>query len=93
MPALAWRLGELDKWERIDRWSMSQLIEPVAVSLFAKEHRPSSRLSCGKPSGAIAPLQAIRPIETRRSHCPEVSVARGPIRELRRKRGRKELSA
>jgi hypothetical protein len=43
-PALKWRLGELDKWERIDRWSMSQLIEPVAVSLFTKEtgHPPAS---------------------------------------------------
>jgi hypothetical protein len=43
-PILTWRLGELDKWEGIDRWSMSQLIEPVAMSLFTKEvgHPPAS---------------------------------------------------
>ena len=43
-PALAWRLGELDKWERTDRWSFGQLIESVAVSLFTKEkgHPPAS---------------------------------------------------
>lgn len=43
-PSLAWRLGELDKWERIDRWSMSQLIESVALWLFSKEtgHPPAS---------------------------------------------------
>jgi hypothetical protein len=36
-PALNWRLGELDKWEQIDRWSFGQLTEAVAVSLFTKE--------------------------------------------------------
>ena len=43
-PGLNWRLGELDKWERIDRWSFSQLTEAVAVSLFTKEtgHAPAS---------------------------------------------------
>jgi hypothetical protein len=43
-PSLNWRLGELDKWERNDRWSFSQLTEAVAVSLFTKEtgHAPAS---------------------------------------------------
>jgi hypothetical protein len=43
-PTLTWRLGELDKWERIDRWSFNQLVEAVAVSLFTKEtgHAPAS---------------------------------------------------
>ena len=43
-PGLNWRLGELDKWERNDRWSFSQLTEAVAVSLFTKEtgHAPAS---------------------------------------------------
>jgi hypothetical protein len=43
-PTLTWRLGELDKWERLDRWSLSQLTEAVAVSLFTKEmgHAPAS---------------------------------------------------
>jgi hypothetical protein len=43
-PVLSWRLGELDKWQGIDRWSMSQLTEVVAVSLFTKKmgHPPAS---------------------------------------------------
>jgi hypothetical protein len=43
-PSLNWRLGELDKWERNDRWSFSQLTEAVVVSLFTKEmgHAPAS---------------------------------------------------
>ena len=43
-PTLSWRLGEIDKWEHIDRWSFSQLTEAVAVSLFTKEtgHAPAS---------------------------------------------------
>jgi hypothetical protein len=43
-PTLAWRYGELDKWERIDRWSLSQLAEAVAVALFTKDmgHPPAS---------------------------------------------------
>jgi hypothetical protein len=43
-PALAWRYGELDKWERIDRGSLSQLAEAVAVALFTKDigHPPAS---------------------------------------------------
>ena len=43
-PTLNWRLGELDKWERNDRWSFSQLTEAVAVALFSKEmgHAPAS---------------------------------------------------
>ncbi len=43
-PTLNWRLGELDKWERNDRWSFNQLTEAVAVSLFTREtgHAPAS---------------------------------------------------
>jgi len=42
--ALSWRLGDIEKWERIDRWSMSQLTEAVSVALFTKEtgHPPAS---------------------------------------------------
>jgi hypothetical protein len=59
-PALNWRLGELDKWERIDRWSMSQLTEVVAVALFTKEkgHPPASpaeALRCYRPLPGDAP--------------------------------------
>ena len=36
-PALSWRLDELEKFAGIDRWSMNQLIEPVAVALFTRE--------------------------------------------------------
>jgi hypothetical protein len=36
-PNVPWRMGEIEKLERIDRWSMSALIESVAVSLFTKE--------------------------------------------------------
>jgi hypothetical protein len=41
---LTWRLGEIEKMEGIDRWSMSQLTEPIAVSLFTREmgHPPAS---------------------------------------------------
>jgi len=44
-PALPWRLGEIEKWERIDRWSIDALFESVSVSLFTKEtgHAPASR--------------------------------------------------
>jgi len=43
-PFLTWRLGEIEKWERIDRWSMNALFEAVSVSLFTKEtgHPPAS---------------------------------------------------
>ncbi len=43
-PGLPWRLGEIEKWERIDRWSISALFESVSVSLFTKEngHPPAS---------------------------------------------------
>ena len=43
-PTLTWRLGEIEKWDVIDRWSMSVLAESVAVSLFAREtgHQPAS---------------------------------------------------
>jgi hypothetical protein len=36
-PALPWRMGELEKWARNDRWSLGQLKEAVAVSLFTRE--------------------------------------------------------
>jgi hypothetical protein len=43
-PALTWRLGEIEKCERIDRWSLRALFEAVSVSLFTKEtgHSPAS---------------------------------------------------
>jgi hypothetical protein len=43
-PALPWRMGELEQWERNDRWSLGQLEEAVAVALFAREtgHPPAS---------------------------------------------------
>jgi hypothetical protein len=36
-PALPWRMGDLERLERDDRWSMGQLKESVAVSLFTRE--------------------------------------------------------
>jgi hypothetical protein len=36
-PALPWRMGELEKYERNDRWSMGLLKEAVAVPLFTRE--------------------------------------------------------
>ncbi|MGO9920805.1 MAG: hypothetical protein ACLQIB_39710 [Isosphaeraceae bacterium] len=36
-PNPSWRMGELDKWERIDRWSLRELNQAVVVSLFTKE--------------------------------------------------------
>ncbi len=36
-PGITWRLGELEAWDRVDRSSMRELIESVAVSLFYKE--------------------------------------------------------
>ena len=56
---------------RIDRWSMSQLTEAVAVSLFTKETgRPRPRQP--RPSGAIVLRPATRRIEMRPSLCPDV---------------------
>jgi hypothetical protein len=36
-PAPDWRMGELEKWDRNDRWSLGQLKEAVAVALFTGE--------------------------------------------------------
>jgi hypothetical protein len=36
-PALKWRLGDLEQWERSDRWSLNELKVAVAVSLFTRE--------------------------------------------------------
>jgi hypothetical protein len=43
-PALRWRLGELEKLDQNDRWSLGQLKEAVAVPLFTREvgHPPAS---------------------------------------------------
>ena len=43
-PAPGWRTGDLEKWDRNDRWSMGQLLEGVAVELYAREmgHPPAS---------------------------------------------------
>jgi hypothetical protein len=43
-PGLAWRLGEIEKWERIDRWSIGVLVEAVSVALFTNEmgHPPTT---------------------------------------------------
>jgi len=43
-PYFPLRLGEIEKWERIDRWSMGDLFEAVSVALFTKEmgHPPAS---------------------------------------------------
>ena len=43
-PNPPWRMGEIEKMESIDRWSMSQLTEAVCVSLFTKElgHPPAT---------------------------------------------------
>jgi hypothetical protein len=43
-PALPWRMGELEQYERSDRWSLGQLKEAVAVPLFTREmgRRPAS---------------------------------------------------
>jgi hypothetical protein len=43
-PAPPWRMGDLEKWDQNDRWSLGQLKEAVAVPLFTREmgHRPAS---------------------------------------------------
>jgi hypothetical protein len=43
-PALPWRTGELEKLEKIDRWSLGRLKEAVAVPLFTREtgRKPAS---------------------------------------------------
>ncbi len=43
-PTLSWRLGDIEKWEGVDRWSIRYLSELVAVSLFTKDvgHKPAS---------------------------------------------------
>ncbi len=37
IPSLSWRLGELEQWDRADRWSIGQLKEAIAVPLFTRE--------------------------------------------------------
>jgi hypothetical protein len=49
-PALPWRMGELENYERNDRWSMSLLKEAVAVPLFTRE--------MGRPPAT--PVEALR---------------------------------
>jgi hypothetical protein len=43
-PALPWRMGVLELFDRTDRWSLGQLKEAVAVPLFTREmgRRPAS---------------------------------------------------
>lgn len=43
-PVPPWRTGELEKLEKIDRWSLGQLKEAVAVPLFTREtgRKPAS---------------------------------------------------
>ncbi len=53
-PTLTWRLGEIEKWDGIDRWSMNALTESVAVSLFTKE-------TGRKPASAAEALKRYRP--------------------------------
>jgi hypothetical protein len=36
-PAPPWRMGDLEMWDRNDRWSLGQLKEAVAVPLFTRE--------------------------------------------------------
>jgi hypothetical protein len=36
-PSLLWRLGDIELWDRTDRWSIGQLKEAVAVPLFTRE--------------------------------------------------------
>jgi hypothetical protein len=33
-PALPWRMGDLEKWDQNDRWSLGQLKQAVAIPLF-----------------------------------------------------------
>ena len=67
-PNPTWRMGEIENWDGIDRWSMSALTEAVAVSLFTKEtgHRPASP---AEALDGIALLRPTRRIETRPSRC------------------------
>jgi hypothetical protein len=37
IPALKWRLGELEERDKQDRWSLGRLYEAVAMSLFTRE--------------------------------------------------------
>jgi hypothetical protein len=36
-PAPPWRMGDLEKWDHNDRWSLGRLKEAVAVPLFTRE--------------------------------------------------------
>ena len=49
-PAPPWRMGDLEKWGRNDRWSLGQLEEVVAVPLFTRE--------LGRPPAS--PAEALR---------------------------------
>ena len=74
-PALPWRMGDLEKWERNDRWSMGLLKEAVAVPLFTREMgRPPA--SPAEALGAIFRFPATRPIEMRPSPFPPGATGR-----------------
>jgi hypothetical protein len=54
-PAPPWRMGELEKWNQSDRWSLGQLEEAVAVPLFTRQ--------MGRPPASPAEaLRRYRPI-------------------------------
>jgi hypothetical protein len=49
-PTPPWRMGDLEKWYKSDRWSLGQLKEAVAIALFTRE--------TGRPPAS--PAEALR---------------------------------
>ena len=59
-PAPPWRMGDLEKWDQNDRWSLGRLKEAVAVPLFTREMgRP--------PASSAEALRLYHPISGRQA--------------------------
>jgi hypothetical protein len=84
-PALPWRMGELEKYERNDRWSMGLLKEAVAVPLFTHEmgRRPTWPIEALR---RYFPLPVESPDRDQAEPVPEMAPAesgQAPAREPR----------
>ena len=60
-PTLIWRLDDLEKWDRNDRWSINRLKEAVAVPLFTRDVGRPPDLPRRGHSPLSAPAERLSP--------------------------------
>jgi hypothetical protein len=76
-PAPPWRMGDLEKWDQNDRWSLGRLREAVAVSLFIREMgRPPA--SSAEALRRYHPIPGDTPDRDEAEPIPERAGARPP---------------